>query len=219
MCWLHASANAIQYWQSYYGVFAKPQTGNYYDHSSNTWKNNAEKPLPYGRIGTEDAAYGDSSNQVPDARRLEVARDIYKNMDNNQGGTFKWASEWFFRGTDEWPSDNAQGYIWTNNTNTGGYYSNYFGSGSFFKEDLSYTTEYSVARDSIAGVHHSGTDNGNPEPNSLSRADNTTQTPLIHSKKTRNTETRRKDNSTLPLYHATLRSMAKLRCTAKRYWG
>ena len=78
-------------------------------------------------------------------------------MDSNQGGTFKWASEWFFRGADEWPSDNAQGYIWTNNTNTGGYYSNYFGSGTFFKEDLSYTTVYSDARDSIAGVHHSST--------------------------------------------------------------
>lgn len=140
LCWLHASANVIQYWQSYYGVFAKPQRGSYYD--SNTGFIEPYpipdvlpyKPLPYGRIGTINASFTDTS-QVPDSRKLEVARDLFKTMPaRNQGGVFSWVSEWFLRGADVWPSDdghisiNTDGY----SPNTGGYYINYFGEGDFF---------------------------------------------------------------------------------------
>ena len=149
MCWVHASANVIQYWQSYYGVFAKPQTGSYYDYDSrfnSAFLESGTKPLPYGKIGTINAAYGDST-QIPDPRRLNVARDLYFTIPNdkgsrNMGGTFSWASEWFFRGADQWYDNgkvislNAGGQA----PNTGGYYKNYFGEGAFFQEDTAYST-------------------------------------------------------------------------------
>lgn len=162
MCWVHASANVIQYWQSYYGVFAKPQTGSYYDYDSNfnsAFLETGTKPLPYGKIGTIDAAYGNSA-QIPDPRRLNVARDLYFTIPNNQGsrnmgGAFSWASEWFFRGADQW---NDNGKIISLNAggqapNTGGYYKNYFGNGAFFQEDTAYSTaDFSEASSNTASL-------------------------------------------------------------------
>lgn len=164
MCYLHATANAIQYWQSYYGVFAKPQAGSYYDYDSGFAEYSPEKPLPYGRIGTEAPSASDSSTDyVPDGRRLEVARDMYLTIPNssqqprNQGGYFGWVTEWFFRGADKWPD--GTGYIDLSAggslPNTGGYYANYFGDGTHFKEDISYTTvssEYRAAHASTPGM-------------------------------------------------------------------
>ena len=174
MCWLHASSNVIQYWQSYYGVFAKPQVGSYYDYdaSFNTGfpEFNQPKPLPYGRIGTEAPSSTDESQEpVPDGRRLEVARDIYLSIPNsslqprNTGGVFSWAAEWFFRGADKWKK--ADGNIMdlsANGTvpNTGGYYANYFGKGDYFQQDLSYTTVYSDVQEKVSDVHN--TTAGNP---------------------------------------------------------
>lgn len=165
LCWLHASANVIQYWQSYYGVFAKPQRGAYYDPTTGFIEPYPipevlpYKPLPYGRIGTINASYTDST-QVPDSRKLEVARDLFKTMPSrNQGGVFSWAAEWFLRGADVWPSDggqisiNADGY----SPDTGGYYANYFGTGAFFKQDCSYTTVYSATQEAQSDVHKSTT--------------------------------------------------------------
>ncbi len=170
MCWLHASSNVIQYWQSYYGVFAKPQAGSYYDYdaSFNTGfpESSQAKPLPYGRIGTEAPSSTDESQEpVPDGRRLEVARDMYLSIPNpssqprNTGGVFSWAAEWFFRGADKWEKANgstmdlsAGGSV----PNTGGYYANYFGKG----QDLSYTTVYSDVQEKVSDVHNTTT--GNP---------------------------------------------------------
>lgn len=168
MCWLHASSNVIQYWQSYYGVFAKPQAGSYYDYdaSFNTGfpESSQAKPLPYGRIGTEAPSTTDESQEpVPDGRRLEVARDMYLSIPNlssqprNTGGVFSWAAEWFFRGADKWEKANdstmdlsAGGTV----PNTGGYYANYFGKGDYFKEDLSYTSVYSDVQEKVSDVHN-----------------------------------------------------------------
>lgn len=151
MCWVHASANIIQYWQSYYGVFAKPQKGTYYDYdaSLNTaFPMEGTKPLPYGKIGTTNASFSDST-QIPDSRRLSIARDLYFTIPDNKnhggrniGGSFSWAAEWFFRGADQWDDNgtpislNAGGQA----PDTGGYYINYFAEGDFFKENTSYTT-------------------------------------------------------------------------------
>lgn len=170
MCYLHASSNAIQYWQSYYGVFAKSQAGYYYDYDASFNTGFAEyseqKPLPYGRIGTESPSSSDSSTAlVPDGKRLAVARDLYLSIPNsnaqprNSGGYFSWASEWFFRGADKWTDDSssidlsAGGLI----SKTGGYYANYFGNGSHFEEDLSYTTVFSVYRENLSVTQNSTT--------------------------------------------------------------
>ena len=155
MCYLHAASNTIQYWQSYYGVFAKPQAGSYYDYNSGFVEYSSQKPLPYGRIEPEAPSSSDpSTDYVPDGRRLEVARDMYHTIPStqqrprNQGGYFGWATEWFFRGADKWPDvtgpiDLSVGNLFPN---TGGYYANYFGGGTHFVENISYTTVFSEYR-------------------------------------------------------------------------
>lgn len=166
MCYLHASSNAIQYWQSYYGVFAKSQAGYYYDFNKGFAEYSEQKPLPYGRIGTESPSSSESSTAlVPDGKRLAVARDLYLSIPNsitqprNSGGYFSWASEWFFRGADKWTDDSssfdlsAGGII----SKTGGYYANYFGDGAHFEEDLSYTTVFSVYRENLSATQNSTT--------------------------------------------------------------
>lgn len=171
MCWLHASSNVIQYWQSYYGVFAKPQAGSYYDYDA-SWntgfpESSQAKPLPYGRIGTEATSSTDESQEpVPDGRRLAVARDMYLSIPNsssqprNSGGVFSWASEWFFRGADQWKKADgstidlsAGGMV----PDTGGYYANYFGKGDYFQQNLSYTTVYSDIQEKASDVHNTTT--------------------------------------------------------------
>lgn len=179
MCWMHASSNVIQYWQSYYGVFAKPQAGTYYDYdaSFNTGfpETSQAKPLPYGRIGTEaPSTTDDSQDAVPDGRRLQVARDMFLSIPNsdtqprNTGGVFGWASEWFFRGADKWNKENGTTIDMSAGgmaPNTGGYYANYFGTGTPFKQDLSFTSVYSASQEAASNVHKSttGTPFGNTD--------------------------------------------------------
>lgn len=153
MCWTHAAANAVEYWQSYYGVFAKPQVGTSVNPTTGQWSFNADKPLPYGRIGTEPAYHG-ATQTVADNRQLAVARDMYHNM-SNVGGTFKWATEWFFRGATDFTNKNGNFVV--KNTNTGGYYANYFGTGEFFEQDKSYTTVYSATAEAGDAYHNSST--------------------------------------------------------------
>ena len=156
MCWLHASSNVIQYWQSYYGVFAKPQNGSYYDYEApnSAWLvEDGTKPLPYGKIGTIQASHQNPS-MIPDARQLEVARDLFYTIPNpnnqgirNTGGSFDWASEWFFRGADQWPKNNGGVIDITAGQqalDTGGYYANYFEKGkeTYFKQNTSYSTTH-----------------------------------------------------------------------------
>ncbi len=174
MCWLHASSNVIQYWQSYYAIFAKPQRGTYYDPNTGFIEPYPlpevlpYKPLPYGRLGTEDTSSTDESQTpVPDGQRLEVARDMFNTIPNpngsrNRGGVFAWAAEWFFRGADVWPAANGQININADGftVDTGGYYANYFGTGEFFQQDLSYTTVYSDVQDKVSDVHN--TTHGSP---------------------------------------------------------
>lgn len=171
MCWMHAASNSIQYWQSYYGVFAIPQQGTYYDYdaqSNTAWLTPDEtKPLPYGKIGTEAPSSTDSSTDwVPDGRRLSVARDMYFTIPNttqqprNMGGVFKWAAEWFFRGADTWEKNDGSAVDLTASGQakyTGGYYKNYFGEGTYFEKDLSYTTVYSEAGEANDTYHNTST--------------------------------------------------------------
>ncbi len=150
LCWAHTSSNVIEYWQSYYGVFAKPQTGSYYDENGNfhenyDWQGNlidtTPKPLPYGKVGTETANFGDTSI-IPDSTQLSVARDLYYNT-SNSGGKFGYATEWFFAG--ETDMLNSGGNFVINNPYTGGYYANYFDKGS------TYTTVYSEYNATLSG--------------------------------------------------------------------
>ncbi len=161
MCWLHASANLIQYWQSYYGVFAQPQTGSYVNPNTHQLQQNTTKPLPYGTIGTENAS-STNTTQVGDKRRLEVARDIYLNYRTNKGGIFSWAAEWYFRGAVDWPDNGKTIFI---NEHTGGYYANYFGTEKPFKTDISYTTVYCAAQEgtTLDKVSTTGTPFGNTD--------------------------------------------------------
>ncbi len=170
MCWTHASSNVIQYWQSYYGVFAKPQQGVYYN-ANGTMQGIpggypsptlVEMPLPYGKIGTEPASYG-SAETVSDGKQLAVARDMYYNMNKELAGTFKAAAEWFFRGQTD--LQNSGGTYYVNNQYTGGYYKNYYSAppAADAYEDptsltgLSYTTVYSEYIEGLGEINNSTT--------------------------------------------------------------
>lgn len=71
MCWAHSSANSIQYWQTYYGVFAKDS-------------------IPYGsREGT--SAWAD---KVTDLQVADTMRQYFKNV----GEDFATATKWYMSG-------------------------------------------------------------------------------------------------------------------------
>ncbi len=181
-CWSHSASNSIQYWQSYYGVFAKPQSGSYYDTDENKIQYNATSmPLPYGRIGTEstrtpkaDGSYSDTFVDIPDPNCLEVARDMYHSIvPDTKSGSFKAAAEWFFTSQSDLTANNgtfifnapyapSAGYV-----NCGGYYKNYFGGPldtdkysveEIAKQSLSYTTVYSKSIDDL-GSNNNSTNN------------------------------------------------------------
>lgn len=181
-CWSHSASNSIQYWQSYYGVFAKPQSGSYYDTDEKKMQyNTTSMPLPYGRIGTEstrtpkaDGSYSDTFVDIPDPNCLEVARDMYHSINpKTKSGSFKAAAEWFFTSQSDLtanngnfifnaPYDSSAGYV-----NCGGYYKNYFGGpldtdkysvNEIAKQSLSYTTVYSKSIDDL-GSNNNSTNN------------------------------------------------------------
>lgn len=126
MCWSHAAANSIEYWQSYYGVF---YTGT--------------RDLPQGKIGIEtfntweyDAAAGSYIYaDIPNPKQLGVAKAFYNNWDN-LGGKFSSAADWYFK--------------WDSASSNGGYYSNYFGDASSTRN--SYITVYSESALGITGT-------------------------------------------------------------------
>lgn len=126
MCWSHAAANSIEYWQSYYGTF---YTGT--------------RELPQGKIGTESvntyeydaAAGGYIFVDTPNSKQLGVAKAFYDNWDN-QGGRFSSAADWYFK--------------WDSASSNGGYYSNYFGDANSTRN--SYITVYSESALGISGT-------------------------------------------------------------------
>ena len=71
MCWLHSSANSIQYWQTYYGVFATSE-------------------IPYG--SRESASLW--SEKVTQLQVADTMREYFR----NQGEDFATATEWYMRG-------------------------------------------------------------------------------------------------------------------------
>ncbi|MBQ4593812.1 MAG: hypothetical protein IJA81_04205 [Akkermansia sp.] len=176
MCWAHAAANSIQYWQSYYGVFAKPQQGIYFTDDGTQvgslypQTSFNEMPLPYGNIGTDtttilgdDGMYEDTQYNIPNPKFLDVARDMYHNISDNMGGTIKAAAEWFFRGQTDLQGDNG---FYFKSQYTGGYYKNYYESIPQDTEvytqpqnlnGLAYTTVYSAAIEALGDKNNSTT--------------------------------------------------------------
>lgn len=98
MCWANATANVLQYWQSYYGVF--------YD--------GCKGALPYG--WNYDPSLAES---LGGSQSLAIYNEFYKNW-YDEGGTFKWASDWYCRNVDP-----SKTYI--KNEGTGGWWENWFG--------------------------------------------------------------------------------------------
>lgn len=76
-CWYQTSANVIQYWQTYYGVFAQ----------------NHEQ-LPYGLTYDRSAL-----NDLGGTQSLEVGMVFYDNIDN-RGGFLRAATDYYFSGGD-----------------------------------------------------------------------------------------------------------------------
>lgn len=75
MCWAHAAADAITYWQTYYGVFYK-----------------GDKELPYG-LNYDRSLLGDTNN----SEFTQVITDFVINWSDN-GGNAMYAYEWYFNG-------------------------------------------------------------------------------------------------------------------------
>lgn len=109
-CWFNASANVIQYWQSYYGVFYK-----------------GSDILPYGYTYSKEnhAALGGTQS-------LRVDMAFYDNWSNNGrqgqslGGSFDMAANWYFTGKVDRNKTEANKWSQHTGTNNGGYFSNYY---------------------------------------------------------------------------------------------
>lgn len=98
MCWANATANVLQYWQSYYGIF--------YD--------GCKGELPYGWNYDPSLA-----PTLGGSQSLAIYNEFYKHW-YDEGGTFKWASDWYCRNVD--PSK-----LYIKNEGTGGWWENWFG--------------------------------------------------------------------------------------------
>ena len=109
-CWFNASANVIQYWQSYYGVFYK-----------------GSDILPYGYTYSKEnhAALGGTQS-------LRIDMAFYDNWSNNGrqgqslGGSFDMAANWYFTGKVDRNKTEANKWSQHTGTNNGGYFSNYY---------------------------------------------------------------------------------------------
>ena len=135
MCWTHAAANSIQYWQDVYGVFYKK-----------------DEPLPNGYYSTVELPSGSydkdgndvSGTVVNDSRNLNIAKTFYDNW-TDEGGKFSYAAEWYFKGINvapkstQWPNKYNGERV---SPNSGGYFD------SYFKDTDSYVTIYSQSRHS-----------------------------------------------------------------------
>lgn len=135
MCWTHAAANSIQYWQDVYGVFYKK-----------------DEPLPNGYYSTVELPSGSSDKDgndvsgtvVNDSRNLNIAKTFYDNW-TDEGGKFSYAAEWYFKGINvapkstQWPNKYNGERV---SPNSGGYFD------SYFKDTDSYVTIYSQSRHS-----------------------------------------------------------------------
>ncbi len=75
MCWAHAAADAITYWQTYYGVFYK-----------------GDKELPYG-LNYDRSLLDDTNN----SEFTQVITDFVINW-SDDGGNAIYAYEWYFNG-------------------------------------------------------------------------------------------------------------------------
>lgn len=100
-CWYQVTANMIQYWQTYYGVFAANPSA-----------------LPYGH--TYNKSY---LKTVGGTQSLKVGMTLYDNFIDRSSPTISPAIDWYMKGT------KTNGYLRTNAPLDGGFFSDYF-SGS-----------------------------------------------------------------------------------------
>lgn len=99
MCWAHTSANMIQYWQTYYGVFYK-----------------GSSPLPYGTDYTRTISGPFSGTTVADPMRLNVYQAFYDGW-RNSGGTIENGTNWYFTWEDAgYFKEYFGGYDYSTNT-------------------------------------------------------------------------------------------------------
>lgn len=102
-CWYQTSANMIQYWQSYYGVFAQ----------------NSEE-LPYGYTYSKDAL-----TDLGGTQSLEVGMVFYDNVSNN-GNYLSTAADWYLKGSSLGNLARTSPTTGGNGTSPGGYFADYF---------------------------------------------------------------------------------------------
>ncbi len=101
-CWAYTSANMLQYWQGYYGVFA---------HKA------GEQGAPQPVHGLNyDAAY---LTQLGGTQSLKLNKLFYDNFDGKAGGSTNKAFGWYLAGENDWSGQVANG-------DPGGYFARYF---------------------------------------------------------------------------------------------
>lgn len=130
LCWAHTSANVLQYWQSYYGMFSK-----------NTHK------LPDGL--TYDKQYLSS---YAGTQSLKIGMHFYDNWDNI-GGYLQYGALWYLQGKDA-----LSGTGYANDLKAdaaaGGYFADWFNEGAptSFKTTNGYIGLSDIGRDFAEGM-------------------------------------------------------------------
>ena len=116
-CWYNTSANMLNYWTSYYGVFYE-----------------GDRPLQYGY--TYDKKY---LTQLGGTQSLKLDKLFYDTW-TNEGGDFMMMSTWYLNGSHQYAELGNQGFSELRDYNTkGGYFSKWFTSAaSTFKEYMNY---------------------------------------------------------------------------------
>ncbi|MDO4410291.1 MAG: hypothetical protein Q4C05_03285 [Akkermansia sp.] len=146
MCWLHAGANSLQYWQDVYGVF--------YKDNNRTLPNGSNNTITVSERLTDGT---DRDNVViSNPKNLNIAKNIYENWNGSQrdGGFFSDASDWYLK---EDSSGEAIG--------TGSYFSAYFsdtpthitrlstyGENIINNTSIETSSGYSPFSDTLAGI-------------------------------------------------------------------
>ncbi len=100
-CWAYTSANMIQYWQTYYGVFAH--------------KAGEEATLPPVHGYTYDKAF---MEQLGGTQSLKLNKLFYDNWKGSAGGSTKISFAWYMAGDNEWSGMKTDA--------PGGYFRQYF---------------------------------------------------------------------------------------------
>ncbi len=101
-CWAYTSSNMLQYWQTYYGVFAKK--------AGDTTK---EAPVHGYNYDTK------YMTELGGTQSLQLNKLFYDSFDGKTGGSTNKAFGWYLQGENYWGGQN-------DNTSAPGYFSQYF---------------------------------------------------------------------------------------------